>query len=279
MPSKLVIPKEAKLKNLPKPLELVKPWSGTPPRSMIIDSDDHYGLHNKKFQEAKLKFAEDQGGIDCWFNLGDHYDFGSLSSFLKDPRLPYSLQDEFDASESYWKRVCSAAQRVEYILGNHEYRLFKTIQANQGFFGLRSLSNWHQLAGIPTKVVVHEYGTLRQIGLVGGEHGDQIRGQNPVLWAMNNRNWRVTVFGHTHHMGSYYRTCLNERGEIVTREAHNTGYGQDPRTAPWAGAVPNWQPGFLYAEHFRTSTGWDVSIHPIRVSNGKFMFRGRTYSA
>jgi predicted phosphodiesterase len=279
MAIKLVIPKEATLKNLPTPPELIVPWSGAPPRSMIIDSDNHFPHHHKRFQSAKLKFAEGLGGIDHWLNVGDHSDFTGLSTFLKDPTTNFSLQDEFDSSLHYWNRVCNYAKRVDYIQGNHEFRLEKTIFANTAFFGLRALKDWNSLAGIPPKVKVHPYGSHVQVGLVWGCHGDHIKGSNPVASALATMGGRMIAFGHTHKLRGEVKTLRDENGKIVTREVWNTGYGQDPKTTPWAGAVPNWQLGFLFVEHFKSSNGWDLNVHPIRANaDGSFMFRGRVYS-
>jgi predicted phosphodiesterase len=271
------IPKVALAKRLPKPSELILPWSGPPPASMIVDSDNHFPWHDKRMQAAKLKFAQDIRP-DFWFRIGDHYDFTGLSRFDKDPKATRYLQQEFDSSQEDWTEVCRVSKRQEFLLGNHEDRLYRTIMANAGFFGLRALEDWHVFAEIPRSVVIRPYGTQRQVGLLWGSHGDEVKGQNPCYTAMAHRDARVQVFGHTHRLAAYYRTRRNEDGKVVIREAWNTGHGSDLDVAArWAGAMPNWQHGFLFVEHYRDRGAWKIQVHPIKVEGGSFMFRGKVY--
>lgn len=278
MPDAITVPRDAQRERQKPGPELVLPWSGPPPRRVLIDSDNHYPHHDPRHQAAKLAFAADVG-VDVWFNLGDHYDFNALSTFDHDPEHSTTLQAEFDAGVEYWHEVCRIAKKVEYLQGNHEHRLYKTIMHNPGLFKLRAMENLHALMGIPDKVKIHPYGTQRQVGLIWGEHGDQIRAQNPTLWAMNHRAGRVIVFGHTHRVGAYYKTLRSESGAIIRREVWNTGHGSCVKTAArWAGTTPAWQHGFLYAEHYEVSRGvWGVNVHPVLSDGGTFSFRGKVY--
>lgn len=270
------VPKEAAGRKLPPPSDLIRPWSGPAPKSLIVDSDNHYPIADKYAEAAKLKFAADIKP-EAWANLGDLYDFCSLSRFDKEPDRvfdAYTLQDEFDSAKAYWKEVCRVAKRVEFILGNHEFRLFKTIMANLGFFNLRALEDWHNLAGIPEKVQIHQYGTQRQIGPVWLEHGDQLKTTNPANWAIHNRGGRVLVYGHHHKQAFVVKTVRDERGRLGERIVVGQGHGSDTKRQTYVGAAPNWQQGFTYIE---THSGGDVSVHPIIITNGRFSFGGKVY--
>lgn len=273
-----VVPRDALRKRLPTPEDLIKPWRGPPPRRIIVDSDNHHDIADPYHEAAKLKFAQ-HVKPDLWLNLGDHYDFESVSRFDRDPSRGFpTLQKEFDSSAPYWREVCRVAKAVEFIQGNHEHRLFKTVAANAGFFGLRALDDWHGLAGIPEAVTVHPYGTQRQAGLLWAEHGDQIRGgAYPTRWALDNRGGRAIAFGHTHRLGFQARTVRDERGEVITREAWNTGHGSRPEKQKYAGSVPAWQSGFLYVEHFTIAGRTEIQVHPIRTRGGRFAWDGVVY--
>lgn len=274
------IPKAAKRARLETPQDLIMPWrDASPPRRMILDSDNHFEVADPAMQNAKFKFAQ-HVGVDFWLNLGDQYDFNSLSRFDKDPaRGFHGLQEEFDSAEGYWKSVCSLAKRVEMIQGNHEFRLYKTLMANPGFFGLKALDDWHTFAQIPSKVVVHPYGTHRQVGMVWGEHGDQIRGgANPWTWAITHRMGRVIVFGHHHKMGYAARTMRNENGDVITREAYAQGHGSMRLWQSYAGTVPQWQHSFTYAEHFTVAGKTHVAVYPIHVQDGVCSFNGKVFN-
>lgn len=245
---------------------------------MLITSDNHFPLHDPHYQNALLKFASDRK-LDVFLNLGDHYDFESVSRFDQDPArgLP-TLQREFDSSADYWRTVARVAKRAIFVQGNHEHRLARTLAANPGLFGLRALEDWHTLAGIPPKVEVHPYGTHVQVGLVWGEHGDQIRGSAvPARSALAQRGGRAIVFGHWHRLGYWAQTGRDEHGRIVDREAVALGHGSTAQAHGYAGTVPNWQQGFAYAEHYTTAGRPEVRLTLIRVVAGRFVYDGKLY--
>lgn len=277
MADALQVPRDAARERQKPGPELVLPWSGPPPRRVLIDSDSHFPHHDPRHLAAKMKFAQDYKP-DVWWCLGDHYDFNGLSSFDQDPEVGTTLQEEFDSSAEYWREVCSVARKVEYLLGNHEHRLWKTIVHNPGLFRLRALSDLHNLMGVPAKVKIHPYGTQRQIGHVWGQHGDQVRGINPTQWVMAHSSGRVSVFGHTHRLGAYFKTLRNEQGEMIRREVWNSGHGSSVAAATkWAGTTPAWQQGFLVVEHYQVGNVWAVNVYPIATQAGTFSYGGRIY--
>lgn len=273
------LPAEVTRKKTPPPQERVVPWdwSEAPPRRMIIESDNHYCHEDKAFQAAKFEFAA-RRGCDALFNLGDQHDFTNLSRWDKDPQYANTLWDDVRASnERHWDTAVQIFRRIEFIEGNHDWRIYKAIMANHALFGLPGLVDWHAL-GIPKQVKVHTYGTHRQIGHVWGEHGDQVRGQNPTHYAMQHRGGRVVTFGHSHKPGSYIRVARDHDGQMQRREVYNLGHGQDESTCDlWAGTVKGWSHSFLYVEHYQTEYGWDVNCYPIHVDRGAFVYDGVVY--
>lgn len=280
----LVVPKEVRnlKKMLPEPPELVRPWRGPWPSSMIVDSDLHHDVHCARLEAAKLKFAADRK-VEHWLNLGDTYDFESISRFAHDPeRAGRGLQAEFDSALPYWREAARITKgRVDFILGNHEERLRVCLASSGGLFHLSCLADFGRIAGLPAGVTVHPYGSHVQVGPAWGEHGDRTKGQNPTFWAMNHRGARALFFGHTHKKGMYWRTLRSEDGQIVTRVSSNTGHGCDASKARYAGGKPNtnWQLGFDYVETYQDRHGVpQVIVHPIvAADDGSFSYGGRVY--
>lgn len=275
---KLIIPGTLVSPNrLPEPEALIRSVSQIPKR-LIIDTDNHHEIVDKRWQDSKLRFAQDIRA-DGWLNLGDNYDFHFLSRYDKDPyRGQITIQKEFDSAKYYWQEITKLTKNVHYILGNHEYRLHKLIDLNPGFFGLKAFENFGELAGLPKEVKVYDYGTNLRIGHVWGEHGDQIRGQtNPCKWALENRNGRVRAFGHYHRAASLSRTELDETGKRIVREAYNVGHGTDERYHKYAGTIKNWQMGFLFVEHFTIGGRLHYTCHHVKSENGAFAWQGKVY--
>lgn len=243
-----------------------------------MDGDNHYRIADRYVEAAKLQFIE-HVKPDVHMNLGDQYDLHSISRFEKEPERvfdKFTLQDEFDSAFEYWKRITKAAKRVEFILGNHEYRLTKLIMANAGLFGLACL-NWHTMAGIPSSVHIHPYGAQRQIGLAWFEHGDQFASGRVGPGIFARRGGRVQVYGHS-HMAQFLTTSLrDERGRIIDRVVMNTGHGSDLRYQTYAGATPNWQHAFGYIQHHSAAGRTDVATYLIRVQNGRIFWDGKVF--
>lgn len=277
-----VVPKEATAKKVPKPDELIVPWdwSSDPPAKMLVETDLHFPLHDKRAESAKLNFAADYVP-DMWAHLGDGYDLTTLSRFDHDPAYLHTLQDEFTSCDEHWSVACQIAKRVKFLLGNHEWRLEKTVFANHALFGLKALSDWHTLAGIPEKVEIHAYGSQVQVGHAWMEHGDQVRGaSNPTYWAWQHRGGRLGLFGHNHRPSFYAKSGRLEDGSIGRREFYGLGHGQDPATcSKWAGTVTGWTSGFAVVEHFTTAGKWDFRVTPILTEGGVVHFNGKTYRA
>lgn len=270
-PASVEIPREAKARKLP-PAELVIPWHGQPPARLSIDSDLHYPLHHRGFEQAKLKFLADIKP-DVHVTAGDMFDFTNLSRYDHDPRFAHSIVDEFEAAHEYVAGVCSSARRWMFIPGNHEERLWKTVMANHALFGL--LEDFKHLARFPDKADVFQYGTELQVGNAWIVHGDQTKTQNPTHWRVSHSLARLTLFGHWHRPGSYVRIQRGHDGRMVRREAHSLGHGQDISTVTkWAGTTPAWAMGFAYVEQ----DGEDFLVHPIIANDkGEFTFNGRRY--
>lgn len=278
-PPKLVIPPGSRPPEIP-PDAFAEASHPTPVR-MICDSDLHYPIDDPYVTAAKLAFARDFRP-DVWVNVGDTYDCWSVSRHEKEAEKwtepGARLQEEFDSAHDYWREVTSIARNVHFIPGNHERRLAALVNANQGLFGLRALE-WGALAGIPSSVQIHPYGTQLEIGGCTFEHGDRISGNFGAIhlsYLALAKRVTCVVFGHSHRVDTRYRTFRRD-GEVKTIVAHNQGHGSDVSKQTYAGPCPDWQHGFSALEWFSVGGRPQFTLHPIVLVRGRFSFGGTVY--
>lgn len=256
---------------------------GPLPKFVISDGDLHYPVHDPYVEAAKLAFARDIKP-QVWVNVGDVWDHYHLSRFDKSASKMLDpgtlLQSEFDAAQPYLKEVCRIADRMHIILGNHENRLSKLINANLGLFNLRAL-DWKRIAELPANANVIPYGKRLRIGAVTWQHGDQLGGRfgvlHPEYWLLVNKGDRNTIFGHTHRIGARFKTVWDENLTPHTYAAFNQGHGSDAKKAwDWC-PESNWAHGFCLVEHFTVAGKPHFTVHQIAVVDGKFAFNGKIY--
>ena len=266
------------------PADLVVNEKTAVPARMIVSSDVHFPVHDPATMRAKLAFAKDMQ-VDGWMELGDLYDCWSISGYGKEPDRWYNkgrLQEEFDVGSAYWEEVCDIIGdrgNAWFVLGNHEDRLNRFLQAKQGLYGLTSLNNWHTLAGLPSQVKIYPYGSSVKIGKIHYEHGDRVGGKFGVKhrceWVLSNRVGMNLIMGHSHKGDLRYRTVLTANG-MSTYMAANLGHQSDATKQKYA-VNPDWQLGFGYVEHYRVGNNLEFSFYPIHVTRGRFVFNGKVY--
>lgn len=249
---------------------------------IICDGDNHYPVHDPKVQRAKLKFAADIKP-DVWVNVGDHYDFFSVSKYDKEPDRRETLQDEFDSSVSYWEDVCDVTKGdVHYLQGNHEHRLERLIRDMPGLHNLRGLA-LGKLADLPSRVKWRAYGEDLRLGRLLFMHGDNVGGRfgvaSPASWVLSNMPGINVVFGHFHRSEVKLRTARDPDGGARTFVACAQGHGSDVRKAKYDKRCPyqDWQHGFTYIETYRVDGKERFQIHPIVIVDGRFAWNGRVY--
>lgn len=253
-------------------------WTKPLPQRILVDSDNHFEIAHEGFHEAKLEFARDVKA-DHWFNLGDLFDFAPVSRFGRDwYRKPNHLQEELDSARWYVDEMMRIVRGADVINGNHEHRLERLLQANPGLWDLRAL-DLVNVTEWPKTIKRHPYGSHVQLGLLWGEHGDQMRsGINPSLWALRNRQGRVTAFGHTHRKWFNMGTFLNDVGEVTVREVYGLGHGSQEWAQNYAGTIKPWVMSFLYVEHYTVAGKLAIQSTPITANaNGSFVYGGKHY--
>lgn len=245
---------------------------------LICDGDNHFPYHDPVVQEAKFKFAQ-HVKPKYWVNVGDQYDFYSVSKYAKEPDRIESLQDEFDSAQPYWQEACRLAKEVHYIPGNHEQRLERLFCDLPGLFNLRAL-RLHKVADLPSTVKVYKPNDILTINRVGFMHGHQIKGsQNPAQWVLGAMPGMSYVFGHFHRSQTAYRTARDPDGGSRSFVAAAQGWGGDCVKANYDPMCPyqNWQHGFTYIEFYTVAGKTRFALHPIVVVNGRFSWGGKVF--
>ena len=255
--------------------------AGDVPSGIFSDGDNHYGVHDPIVEAAKLAWLRDVRP-SAHVNVGDQYDAFLLSRYDKPAaralREDAPLKAEFASAAEYWKTIAEVCSSSHFILGNHENRLQRLIDANPGLFGI---FDWSQMAGLPPAVRVHAYGSKVRIGSVTWEHGDRIGGRfgilHPSHWLLSNKGHKSTIFGHTHRIESRLKTVWDEGQQPHVYGAWNQGHGSDVRAAWHWAPEPSWQHGFAYVECFTVAGKPRFTVHQFAVVDGRFSWGGKMY--
>lgn len=244
----------------------------------IVLSDTHYPYQNKKFVKAIKRFAIDFDPHVVVMN-GDGLDFYDLSRFDKNPRRRFKLEDEIREFQKdfllYWSEKHPGA-RLEYNEGNHELRLQKYSWHHapevSWVKGMGIQEMLFERDGIRLDWNYNNYDTPLQCGHLLIHHGLFARkwGGSSAK-AMLERYGSSVLCGHSHRMGSIFRTDFRgvhgawEQGCILDKSMQE----YDPQ--------PDWQNGFAVVHHWPNFKGYfKVDLIPL-IDNGWFMFNERIY--
>lgn len=241
----------------------------------LVLSDPHYPFQHKKYLDAIKNFAGDFDPHTVVLN-GDGIDFYDLSRFDKDPGRRFKLQeqvDEFTFDFLEYFRRNKIGKKFHYLEGNHEYRLKKYLWTQapalssmrgmsvENFLNIKKTGwNWHTIdqpieAG---KLLIH-HGLFARKG--GGMSAK----------AMLERYGQSILSGHSHRMGSFFRSDYRgvhaawEQGCLLDRSLQE----YDPQ--------PDWQNGFAVVHVWPKLGGYfHVDLIPL-ISNQWFLYGEKAY--
>ncbi len=71
--------------------------------------------------------------------LGDFLDWYTISYFDKNPKRMGHLQDDLDMGDRLLERLYNMVENVEFLDGNHEYRMIRYLRQNPELYGLKCL--------------------------------------------------------------------------------------------------------------------------------------------
>lgn len=279
---KLIVPRPLRAKERAPETQSSVPFL---PRTMFVDSDNHYPIADPYVAAAKVAFVRDVKP-DLWVNLGDLLDFWLASRFPKEAQRMFGkygarLQEEIDSARGYVETICRIVRQAHWIPGNHEKRHQTLIDANPSLYGLRAIG-WKEILAYPENFIAHPYGTRLRVNRAPlyCVHGDQIvpeRVVDPAGYMLNRRVNQTTLFGHTHRAAQQYRTGYDENRAPIIYGAVNTGHGSLVSEQTYAGPEPSWQHAFAYVEFYEDEGKARFSTHLITVIDGKFSWNGTLY--
>lgn len=215
-------------------------------------------------------------------NLGDLLDCYLLSTYQKDPSRLDSLQTEIDAARQHLAtmRLLSPKSRFVLLEGNHEDRLRRVLWNLDGpartlahLTAFQQALTWPSLLGL-NELGIEFFSTDQQAvrNILPGfilKHGNKVRAHSAfTAKAEMERYARSGLSGHTHRVGSF---CITT--DVGDEEWHELGctcllkaeYGTDF----------NWQQGFAVVTV--SMDGEYRQVEPIRIREGRAVFRGKTY--
>lgn len=225
----------------------------------IFLGDWHHPYHDEAAVELALAFT-------AWFKphavfiLGDFLDFYEVSRFDKDPARLLDLQDDLDQGKRTLRRLRKAAPdaKIRYLDGNHEHRLVKYVWEHPEISPLDCLK-LPSLLGLAELGISHHgyHEQLRWHGLLV-EHGNRANKLSAyTARAMLEARGVSGVSGHTHRLGTHYRTDF--AGQRVWAE---NGCLCNLRPEYVIG-LPDWQHGFSVARAVRGKDRFILESVPI----------------
>lgn len=234
-------------------------------------------FHSPKSVRLVKKFAQ-------WFRPhgiignGDIVDCFSVSRFDKDPTVGVSLAQERRMAGELWSALPNAKTRL-WIGGNHEDRVHRYVVSHaQQFSGKMGTSlnealeriKFHNLFQIGKMNVewrdVHSGVFLGKLYVTHGVHALQ---HSAYSARKHYDKYGCSVLhGHSHRLGSYYKTDLGGPKAAFENGCLCSLTGQP---GDYTKGIPNWQHGFSVVH---VDTGGLFSVQQIPILSQRFCYFG-----
>jgi hypothetical protein len=267
----------------PEPIPHHEATVETLPSRLLVLSDAHNPIIDVRAFDAVVARARDYrpdriviagDWFDCWLISGHNHEAERL--FTPGARL----QEEFDSARPRMQALADVAP-VEFIIGNHEHRLSRLVDAHPGLFGLDALA-WHRLAGLPSNVRVHPYGTQLRIGPLSILHGDRMGSKfglpiHAAYWMLNRYAGRNVIFGHSHRLEVRHRAYPDEHGRMHIYTAINCAHLTDHRQHRAYAVDPDWHPGYCEVDFWRDGDRPRFTAAAVPIIEGRFCRDGKVY--
>lgn len=207
-------------------------------KQRIIQINDlHIPFHDKRTLEVFYKFLSDVR-VDQLVIAGDLLDFYELSTFDKDPKRKFTIQDEIDQCYEVLKELKNYCPEIHFIKGNHEDRLRRFLWKNPSLASIKVLELPKLLNLDSLDVEYHNFDYIfRGFRFT---HGLIVRQESGASAKAELLKYGSSMSsGHTHRLGMFIKT--DARGTIGAYEAGC----MCELTPEYIQGTPNWQQGFL----------------------------------
>lgn len=238
-------------------------------RKALVLSDIHLDKDSHKILKPVEKYMADEK-FDYLIYLGDILNLDCISQHNKDKLrkvegkrilAEYELANEMlDRHQDLVGKSCE----VVYILGNHENRIERYIDANPSLEGMIEVSNGLRFKERVIKEVrCYPDGEIYKIGKLAFHHG-LYTSSNPAKKMVENFGVNI-MFGHL-HTETLYTTTSFDKKQI------RKGFG--------IGALCNMQPDYMGRNPSKWSMGFgvvyfqdngDFNAYQVSINNGGFI--------
>lgn len=228
------------------------PWQDKPVVSLVLDFVDDLKPH----------------GVVLAGDIADCYE---LSAFDKDPLKRWTLKREIRECGELMKRLGRHTKERVWLLGNHEDRLRRALWRTPEFSSLNELEFPALFHLSDHGFKYRAYGDLFKLGKLSVTHGSIVRKHSAASAKAHYEQVGGSVLhGHTHRLGSYYRTTASG-----THVAFENGClcRLDPE---YIKGRPDWQQGFSVVNVESGSALFSVQQVPV-LNRSRFYFGGDLY--
>lgn len=212
--------------------------------------------------------------FDEVIQLGDMLDMYPVSSFSKDPeKVGQGLKEEIRLAKTWLSEVrkLQPKAKITLVKGNHEARFDRYVIDKAP--GLAHLFDYRDLLGLKELGIRYEEQNYR-VGRVCFMHGVLVRGHSAYSAKAHFDKYNMSIIhGHTHRLGSYYKTNLE-----TTYTVHELGClcKLDPDYTKDRG-VTDWQQGFGVV-YIDKKSGWFFVV-PFPIVNHTCIYKDNVIKA
>ena len=207
-------------------------------KTKIVQINDiHIPFQDKDTLKVLYKFLEDFKPNQIVI-AGDMLDFYELSSFDKDPKRKFCIQDEIDQCYDFLKELQKHTDEIHFIKGNHEDRLRRFLWKNPSLASIKVLELPKLLNLDTLGIFYHDFEYIYKDFRF--THGTIVRQESGATAKAELLKYGNSMSsGHTHRLGMYFKT--DSRGTVAAYE----GGCLCDLNPEYINGVPNWTQGFL----------------------------------
>jgi len=242
----------------------------------IYVSDIHFPYEDKKCWSLFLDVCRDLEP-DIIFLGGDIVDFYSISSYDKDPRRKFELQNELDYCSSKLKQLRNILPNARFIfkVGNHETRIMRFLSTKAEELSILRCLDLKELLGL-RDINAEFISNMEQfkIGKLYHLHGNERPGGGVnIARSMFLKYMENVIFGHFHRIQIYTSNTY----EGKEKAAYANGCLCNIDACDFI-HKPDWQNGFSIIRYVPSGMFHVEQVQIYNRANGKFaMVGGKEY--